>query len=214
MLCCGSIIAGLPLGKLAHPPEIDGLQPTIAVNLLAREFTAPEPDSKWVADITYLPSSGGWVYLAVVIDLFSRRVVGWSMAQHLQTELVLTALRAALGKRVPAESGLLFHSDRGSQYASRAYQQVLGAAGITCSMSRTGNGWDNAVAESFLSTLKTELIYRLEVLEPEELRTTVAEWLEVFYNRQQRHSVLGYLSPDEYERNYWKEVKLASNSAA
>lgn len=215
------LVARCRKGSVPKTTESDPSLP-VAVNLLAREFTAPEPDSKWVADITYLPSSGGWVYLAVVIDLFSRRVVGWSMAQHLQTELVLTALRAALGKpnrklaitRVPAESGLLFHSDRGSQYASRAYQQVLGAAGITCSMSRTGNCWDNAVAESFFSTLKTELIYRLEVLEPEELRTTVAEWLEVFYNRQRRHSVLGYLSPDEYERNYWKEVKLASNSAA
>jgi putative transposase len=187
---------------------------SVADNLLAQQFNALEPDAKWVADITYLPSTEGWLYLAVIIDLFSRRVVGWSMATHLQTELVLTALQAALGKRLPSESGLMFHSDRGSQYASRVYRQALAVAGITCSMSRRGNCYDNAVAESFFSTLKTELVYRLELLEQKVLRTTVAEWLEVFCNRQRRHSALGYLSPEEYERKYWKEVRLTSSSAA
>jgi transposase InsO family protein len=189
----------------------------VADNLLARQFGACEAHSKWVADITYLPTCEGWLYLAVVMDLFSRRVVGWgslgqrpwSMATHLRTELVLTALQAALAKRLPASSGLLFHSERASQYASWAYQQALSAAGITCSMSRSGNCLDNAVAESFFGTLKVELVYRLGPMDRRQMRTTVAEWLEVFYNRQRRHSALGYRSPEEYERHYGKEVQLS-----
>ena len=119
----------------------------IAQNLLARNFTANEPDQAWVADMTYIWTAEGWLYLAVIIDLFSRKVVGWSMADHLRTELVLTALDAALGQRTPSESGLLFHSDRGSQYASFNYQNALLQANINCSISRRGNCWDNAVAE-------------------------------------------------------------------
>lgn len=122
----------------------------IAQNVLDRDFKALEPDQAWVADMTYIWTTEGWLYLAVIIDLFSRRVVGWSMAEHMRTELVLTALKAALGQRVPSQTGLTFHSDRGSQYASGDYQAALHHAGITCSMSRRANCWDNAVAESFL----------------------------------------------------------------
>ena len=133
--------------------------PPIAQNLLARNFTTNEPDQAWVADMTYIWTAEGWLYLAVIIDLFSRKVVGWSMADHMRTELVLTALDAALGQRTPSESGLLFHSDRGSQYASFDYQNALLQANTNCSMSRRGNCWDNAVAESFFGTIKTEFIH-------------------------------------------------------
>ncbi len=124
----------------------------IADNVLKRNFTTQEPDQAWVADITYIPTAQGWLYLAVVIDLFSRRVVGWSMAEHMRVELVLNALKAALGHRVPEAAGLLFHSDRGSQYASSDYRAALQTAGIGCRMSCKGNCWDNAVAESCFST--------------------------------------------------------------
>lgn len=182
----------------------------VAANLLKRQFNAPAPDQAWVADITYVPTSEGWVYLAVIIDLFSRRVVGWSIAEHLRTQLVLTALAAALGQRIPAASGLLFHCDQGCQYASHAYQQALDKAGMTCSMSRRGNCWDNAVAESFFSTLKVELIYRTALMTPQAARTAVAEWIEVFYNRQRRHSTLGYLSPVQFEQQYLNMFTLSS----
>ena len=146
------------------------------------------------------------MYLAVIIDLFSRRVVGWSMADNMRTELVLNALRAALGSRAPDEAGLTFHSDRGSQYASRSYRQALEAAGITCSMSRRGNCWDNAVAESFFSTLKTELVHNMVFMSRTAARTTIAEWIEVFYNRKRRHSTIGYVSPAEYEQRYLDQL--------
>jgi len=179
----------------------------IAENILNRDFTTPEPDRAWVADMTYIPTSEGWLYLAVIIDLFSRRVVGWSMAEHLHTEVVLSALEAALGQRQPAEAGLLFHSDRGSQYASRYYQSALQQAQITCSMSRRGNCWDNAVAESFFCTLKTELIHPRIFSTRALARTVIAEWIEVFYNRQRLHSTLEYLSPVEFEQKYWSMLK-------
>lgn len=182
----------------------------VAANLLERQFHASEPDWAWCADITYIPTAGGWVYLAVVLDLFSRRVVGWSLAKYLKTELVLEALNAALGRRVPASTGLLFHSDQGSQYASHPYQQALASAGITCSMSRRGNCWDNAVAESFFSTLKTELVYRTPLMAPQEAKTTIAEWIEVFYNHQRRHSAIGFISPVEFEQQYLNALKLIS----
>jgi putative transposase len=152
----------------------------IAENLLACNFLATEPDRSWVADITYIWTSQCWLYVAVVIDLFSRMVVGWSMAEHMCTDLVLTALQAALGHRTPANAGLVFHSDRGSQYASADYQSALQAANITCSMSRKGNCWDNAVAESFFGTLKTEFIYPRFFFTREIARTFIAEWIEAF----------------------------------
>jgi putative transposase len=156
----------------------------IVGNVLDRNFTASEPDQAWVADITYISTHQGWLYLAVVLDLFSRKVVGWSMADHLRTELVLTALEAALGQRIPAQSGLVFHSDRGSQYASFDYRSALDGAGITCSMSRWGNCWDNAVAESFFGTLKTEFIHPRIFTTREIAKTAIAECIEAFYNRK------------------------------
>jgi transposase InsO family protein len=178
----------------------------IAKNVLNRNFTATEPDRAWVADMTYIWTTEGWLYLAVIIDLFSRRVVGWSMAEHMRTELVLTALEAALGQRIPSQTGLVFHSDRGSQYASGDYQDALHKADIACSMSRRANCWDNAVAESFFGTLKIELIYPRIFSTRAIARTIVAEWIEVFYNRQRLHSTIGYLAPVQFEENYWSTL--------
>lgn len=184
----------------------------VAANLLERQFNAQAPDQAWVADITYVPTTEGWVYLAVIVDLFSRRVVGWSMAEHLRTQLVLAGLAAALGQRIPSASGLLFHCDRGCQYASDSYQQALDKAGTTCSMSRRGNCWDNAVAESFFSTLRIELVYRTPLMTPQAARVAIAEWIDVFYNRQRRHSTIGFLSPVQFEQHYLNALTL--NSAA
>ncbi|MBK8261976.1 MAG: IS3 family transposase [Nannocystis sp.] len=175
----------------------------VADNVLARNFTVDKPDKVWVADITYVWTLEGWLYLAVIIDLFSRRVVGWSMAEHMRAELVQDALRAALGHRERSEDGLLFHSDRGSQYAANDYREALRAAGIECSMSRKGECWDNAVAESFNSTLKTELVHRTIFLSRATAKTTIAEWIEVFYNRQRRHSTIGYSTPVAFEESFY-----------
>lgn len=179
----------------------------IAPNTLGRNFVAEEPDRSWVADITYVWTLDGWMYLAVIIDLFSRRVVGWSMADHMRVELVLTALEAALGKRAPSTKGLMFHSDRGSQYAAKAYRGALKSAGIESSMSRRGNCWDNAVAESFFSTLKTELVDNLSFTSHAAAKTVIAEWIEIFYNGKRRHPTLGYLSPAEYESRYYEQLE-------
>ncbi len=181
----------------------------IADNVLDQNFEADAPDKAWVADITYIRTHRGWLYLAVVIDLYSRRVVGWSMAEHMRTELVLNALGMALGSRNPHPEGLLFHSDRGSQYAAAKYRDALKDAGITCSMSRRANCWDNAVAESFFATLKVELIYRAVLLNPGLAKTTIAEWIEVFYNGKRRHSSIGYLAPREYERRFYASLEGA-----
>ena len=172
-----------------HPP---------AANLLNRDFTADAPNRKWVCDLTYIPTGEGWLYLAVVLDLYSRKVVGWSMAAHLRTELAGEALRMALARRQP-EAGLLHHSDRGVQYACGDYRRWLTDAGIVCSMSRKGNCCDNAVAESFFSTLKTELVYHEAYATRDAARQAVFEYVEVFYNRQRRHSSLGYVSPEAFE---------------
>jgi putative transposase len=178
----------------------------IAKNVLNRQFSATEPDRTWVGDITYIPTQQGWLYLAIIVDLFSRRVVGWSMADHMRTDLVLTALDSALGQRIASPSGLVFHSDRGSQYASDDYQRVLKTAGITCSMSRRANCWDNAVAESFFGTLKTEFVHRHHFADQSIARTGIAEWIEVFYNRQRLHSSIGYVAPVQFEENYWRTL--------
>ena len=170
----------------------------VADNHLNREFTAAKQDQKWVCDITYLFTEEGWLYLAPVLDLYSRRVVGWSLKPHLQSELVRDALDAAVGARRP-EAGLICHSDRGSQYASQEYQLRLQAAGITCSMSRKGNCYDNAVMESFFASLKKELIHRCRFKTREEARTKVFEWIEVWYNRKRRHSAIGYMAPVVFE---------------
>jgi len=181
----------------------------VAENHLERNFTVEGPDRAWVTDITYLWTQQGWLYLAVVIDLFSRRVIGWSMADHLRTGLVLGALHMALGQRVPNRD-LTHHSDRGCQYASQAYRDALAAHGIECSMSRKGDCWDNAVAESFFGTLKTELVYRTRWATRLEARTAVFEYIEVFYNRQRRHSYLGYISPVDYENLHQPDSEKAA----
>jgi len=159
------------------------------------------PNSCWVSDITYLWTLEGWLYLAVILDLFSRRVVGWALSQRLERGLALEALRAALRERQPAP-GLLHHSDRGSQYASHDYQQLLALHGIRSSMSRSGNCWDNAVAESFFASLKVELVYPSRWQTRAQARSAVFEYIEAFYNRRRRHSTLGYLSPVEFERRH------------
>ena len=170
----------------------------IAPNLLDRQFEADAPNQKWVVDITYVPTAQGWLYLAVVLDLFSRRVIGWSMDNTMCTSLVKDALEMAISLRCPP-AGLLHHSDRGSQYASAEYQAVLQAGEMVASMSRTGNCYDNAVMESFFGTLKCELIHDRRYRTRAQARQDIFEYIEVFYNRQRRHSSLGYLSPVTYE---------------
>jgi transposase InsO family protein len=170
----------------------------VAPNVLDRQFTAAEPNRKWAGDITYIPTEEGWLYLAGVIDLHSRRIVGWSMADHLQTDLVADALTMALARRLPA-AGLLHHSDRGVQYASDAYQSLLRDHGIQGSMSGKGDCWDNAVMESFWATLKTELVHHEHYATREQARRSIFEYIEVFYNRKRLHSSLGYVSPETFE---------------
>jgi len=176
----------------------------VAHNVLGRAFAAAAPNTKWAADITYIATRDGWLYLAVVMDLFSRRIIGWSMQPTLASTLVRSALQMALQQR-PGTEQVLHHSDRGSQYASGDYQALLAAAGLQCSMSRTGDCFDNAVVESFFGTLKTELVYQQQYTTHSEARSAVFEYVEVFYNRQRRHSTLGYLSPAAYEARYHAE---------
>jgi transposase InsO family protein len=172
----------------------------VADNLLDRQFNPASPNERWVGDITYIPSREGWLYLAAVEDLYSRRVVGWSMADRLESRLVVDALELAVQRRLPAE-GLLAHSDRGSQYASDHYQRLLAKYGITCSMSRPADCWDNAPMESFFATLKKELIHDVDFATRAEARAAITEYIEVFYNTKRRHSSLGYVSPAEYEQS-------------
>ena len=176
----------------------------IAQNLLDREFSVDTPDARWTADITYIHTGEGWLYLAVILDLFSRRVIGWAMGETLARGLVLAALDMAVTGRQPT-AGLLCHSDRGSQYASGDYQQALQKAGALCSMSRKGNCWDNAPTESFFATLKRELVHRTYFATRQEARSTLFRWIEVWYNRKRRHSTLGYVSPEAFERHYQQQ---------
>lgn len=173
----------------------------VAPNHLARRFAVaeiPGPNCVWVSDITYIPTRAGWLYLAIVLDLASRRVIGWAMGDTLDETLALDALRMALQHRRPATT-LLHHSDRGSQYAGRAYRALLAAHGITCSMSRKGDCWDNAVAESFFATLEHELLADEDFPSRQAARRAIFEFIEVWYNRARRHSSLGYVSPAVYE---------------
>jgi len=170
----------------------------VAPNVLGRDFAAETPDRKWAADITYVATGEGWLYLAVVLDLCSRRVVGWAMADHLRAGLCTDALEMALERRRPAE-GLLHHSDRGVQYACGDYRDLLRSQGIECSMSRRGDCYDNAVVESFFKTLKAELVYHERYATREQARRSVFEYLEVFYNRKRLHSSLGYQTPEQFE---------------
>lgn len=175
--------------KHAHP---------VAANVLDRDFTAAGLNQKWVCDITYIPTGEGWLYVAAVLDLCSRKIVGWSMAEHMQVGLVSDALAMGLAHRKP-NAGLLHHSDRGVQYACGQYQQILAGQGIVCSMSRTGNCYDNAAMESFWSTLKTELVYHEKYATRQQARQSIFEYMEVFYNRVRRHSSIGYVSPEAFE---------------
>lgn len=171
----------------------------VAENILDREFSVEEPNKVWLSDITYIPTDEGWLYLAGVVDLCSRTAVGWSMGDSLEKELVMDALKMAIGRRRPG-AGLLHHSDRGSQYASEAYRTLLDDYGMKMSMSRKGNCWDNAVMESFFGTLKRELIHHRRYRTRAEARKDIFEFIEVFYNRERLHSSLGYMSPLDYEK--------------
>ena len=171
----------------------------VAPNLLNRRFQVEKPNTVWAADITCYRTGEGWLYLAVILDLYSRRVVGWAMGSSMRKDLVLQALEMALNRRRPA-AGLLHHSDRGSQYASEEYRKRFEEHGIVQSMSRAGDCWDNAVVESFFSTVEAELESRSTWTTREAARTAIHEYIEVFYNRRRRHSFLGYLSPADYER--------------
>lgn len=170
----------------------------VADNLLDRQFDVDGPDRVWTADITYIWTREGWLYLAAIVDLFSRRVVGWSMSNRINGQLVLGALSMAQGRRKPSP-GLLHHSDRGSQYACRDYRAILEQHGMICSMSRKGDCWDNAVSESFFKTLKVERVNDRDYWTREEAKADIIDYIERFYNRSRRHSYLGYISPVEFE---------------
>jgi putative transposase len=174
---------------------------TPAPDLVERRFTPPAPDRLWVADITQQRTDEGWLYLAVVLDAFSRRIVGWSMAEHLRTELVLDALDMAIAQRNPGP-GLVHHSDHGCQYTSLAFGRRLQRADLVASMGTIGDALDNAVAESFFATLECELLDRYDWPTRQALRTAVFDFIEVFYNRQRRHSTLDYLTPTDYEQQH------------
>jgi putative transposase len=175
-------------------------------DLVDRKFAAGAPNRVWVADITYLRTWQGWLYLVAVQDLFSRRIVGWSMQDHMRSELVTDALEMALAHRRPAP-GLVWHSDQGSQFVSLAFGQKARAAGIAQSMGSRGDCFDNAVAESFFATLKKELVHRRSWPTKDELRSEVFDYIEVFYNRERRHSTLAQRSPAEYEKIHLNHLK-------
>jgi len=183
-------------------------QHPVAPNLLDRQFTVDAPNAVWVTDITYIWTQEGWLYLAAILDLYSRKVVGWAVDESLERHLALDALAMALSNRRPAR-GLLHHSDRGVQYASDDYQKALKKDGLICSMSRKGDCWDNAVAESFFATLKAELVYLTEYRTRAEARASLFEYIEVFYNRQRRHSAIGYVSPSQFEIAAFKRKMAA-----
>jgi transposase InsO family protein len=170
----------------------------VASNLLARDFEAAAPNEKWVADITYISTREGWLYLAAILDLYSRMIVGWSMAGRMTKSLVLDAQDMAVGRRHPGP-GLIHHSDRGSQYACGEYQEALKTHGMVRSMSRKGDCWDNAPMERFFHTLKTELVHRRHYQTRQEAKNDIFVYIEIFYNRSRRHSALGFIAPAEYD---------------
>ena len=180
-------------------PKDNGERSVIAGNVLDRQFTADAPNRKWVADFTYIWTAEGWLYVAAVIDLFSRRVVGWSMSDTMTAQLVTDALVMAIWRRGKPDA-LLHHSDQGSQYTSEQFQRLMTDNGVTCSMSRSGNVWDNAAMESFFSSLKTERIARKTYRTRNHAKAEVFDYIERFYNPTRRHSTLGYLSPMDFER--------------
>lgn len=170
-------------------------------NLLKRDFEAPAPNLKWVSDITYIKVGRVWLYLAAVMDLFSRKIVGWALDNHMRESLILDALNMAVSQR-QIQPGALIHSDRGVQYRGNEYQEALRSYGLRCSMSRKGNCWDNAAMESFFSRLKVELIYAENYKHVETARSGIFEYIEGFYNRSRRHSAIGYVSPHDYEQQF------------
>jgi putative transposase len=181
------------------PRDTGQASSTPAANVLDRQFSADRPNQKWIADFTYVWTADGWLYVAAVIDLFSRRVVGWSMKAEMTAQLVADALIMAIWRRGKPDA-LLHHSDQGSQYSSEQFQQLMADNGVVCSMSRSGNVWDNAAMESFFSSLKTERISRKVYRSRDEARADVFDYIERFYNPIRRHSTIGYLSPVEFER--------------
>jgi putative transposase len=205
--CCVNTVA-----KLMHDNDIrsktarkfrnttDSNHPLpVADNILDRQFNPSGPNEKWVGDITYIPTREGWLYLAVIEDLYSRKVVGWSMADHMESRLVVDALEMAVARRLPGV-GLLAHTDRGSQYASDHYQRLLEKHGIECSMSGVGQCWDNAPMESFFASLKKELVHHEDYQTRAEAKASIIEYIEMFYNNVRLHSSLGYVSPAAYEQ--------------
>jgi len=188
--------------KHAHP---------VAPNVLERDFAARAPNQKWLADLTYVPTDEGWLYVALVLDLFARKIVGWAMSQTMPQELTLAALRVALGWRDP-DPGLLHHSDRGSQYAAHGYRDVLKARGITVSMSRKGNCWDNAPMESVNGTLKVECIHGKHFKTRADAQQAIIEYIG-YYNTERRHSSLGNVSPAEFERRWYAEGNRVSEAS-
>jgi putative transposase len=200
-------LVGVHRRRAVHTTVRDPHAPP-APDLVNRVFSAPAPDRLWVADITYLPTWEGFLYLAGVVDTFSRRVVGWAMAAHLRTELVVAALDMALARRAPAP-GLVHHSDQGTQYTSIAFGRRCREAGVALSMGSVGDAYDNAMAESFFASLETELIDRTVWRTHADARRDVFDYIEVFYNLIRRHSALGYLSPAEFERRHRSKQLVA-----
>ncbi|MBI3329580.1 MAG: IS3 family transposase [Nitrospinae bacterium] len=191
-------------GKKYKPKTTDSRHNLpVAQNILNRQFARERPNEAWVTDITYIPTREGWLYLAAIMDLFSRRIVGWSMGSHIDRHLPLRALQMAVQNRRP-RPGLIHHSDRGSQYASGDYQTALKQHGMVCSMSRKGNCWDNAPMESWFHTLKSELIQDLTFNTRREAIAGIFEYMEVFYNRQRIHSALDRLTPSEHEELFFR----------
>lgn len=184
--------------KFVHTTDSNHNFP-VAENLLNRQFNPSAINLAWVADITYVRTRSGWLYLAAVMDLFSRKIIGWAMASHMRSELVCSAMQMAIAQRRPGP-GLIAHSDRGSQYAGSAYQELLGRHQMRCSMSRRGNCWDNAVMERFFLNLKMERIWRRDYANHTEATKDIADYIVRFYNEGRLHSTRGYLPPNEYER--------------
>ena len=186
--------------RFRYFPRVEGTT-NVAGNKLQQNFAAPAPNLKWVSDITYIKVGRAWMYLAAVMDLFSRKIVGWALESHMRESLILDALEMAVVQREP-QGNILIHSDRGVQYRGHDYQATLETYGIAASMSRKGNCWDNAAMESFFSRLKVELIYAEAFRTVEEARAGIFEYIEIFYNRKRRHSSLGYISPHEFEQQF------------
>ena len=202
-------LSGVPKKRFRGSTTDSSHDSPLAPNLLKREFTVEAPNVAWVTDITYVPTHGGWVYLAVIIDLFSRKVVGWAMDSHMEASLCMAALQNAMDVR-GTNQGTMHHSDRGSQYASIAYRTALLENGFVQSMSRKANCWDNAVAESFFGTLEQELVQGLVYRSLDDAKTAIANYIHHLYNPTRRHKHLGQISPVAFEQNHRNAVRLAA----